>query len=312
MNYILTGGINLITDKIVSVFARNDKAIAVDVTGREYTLLTSTPNAIQAYIKSLMTALNITVLPDVEYHWFDLTGGAILVYEGTAILPDLKYDGVAVTPSDITYETTTQTISIFKDGKAFGLKSGTTKAKVSKDGTELSFNIIVQPNTSYGLYDSPNAVAVNKTEDMVMKYGGRSIPASACVWKSYDTGKFTVANGVVTGVAEGKGYVSCTYGGVEYIKEITVHPSAPTPDSEDKTLKVDETYDANMPSKAGFSGEKWISENNEVASVNQANGMITAKKVGTAKIVGRFTAPYEADGKIVNVTVQTADPQPQP
>lgn len=311
MNYILTGGINLIADKIVSIFQRDNAAIATDVTGKEYILLKGSQGQVSSYVTALLNALTLTELPKVEYHWFDLVGGDIAVPEGTTLLPDLRYDGVAVTPSAITYETTTQDVSIFKDGKAFGLQSGTTKAKVTKDGTELSFNINVVPNPNFGLYDSPDTVIAGKTEDMVIIYNGIEIPAKACVWKSYDTGKFTVDNGVVTGVAQGKAYISCIYAGVEYIKELTVHPTAPSADSEDKTLKVGETYDANMPSKSGFSGEKWISENEEVATVNPTNGNITAVKDGKAKIVGRFTTPYTTEGKIVNLTVQPADaPQP--
>lgn len=95
------------------------------------------------------------------------------------------------------------------------------------------------------------------------------------------------------------------------VKEVsvTVQPKAPTPNKENKTLKVDEKFTGVMPQKAGFSGAKWVSDNGTFAIVDQNSGLVTAKKHGTTNIRGKFTKPYETDGIIYNLTIQPKAPQ---
>lgn len=90
---------------------------------------------------------------------------------------------------------------------------------------------------------------------------------------------------------------------------VTVNPKAPTPDEQSKTIKVDETFTGDMPTKAGFSGEKWVSDSTELATVDQSSGLVTAKKHGSTKIRGKFTKPYETDGIVYTLTIQPKEPQ---
>lgn len=128
-----------------------------------------------------------------------------------------------------------------------------------------------------------------------------------------DVATVTKDGGLITAKKVGTCKITCKFK-TPYevvVKEVTVtvQPKAPTPDNENKTLKVDETFTGVMPSKAGFSGAKWVSDNGEFATVDQNSGLVTAIKHGSTNIRGKFTKPYETDGIIYNLTIQPKAPQ---
>lgn len=311
MNYIQIGVKKLITDKIVSVFRRDEKAIAIDTTGTEHVLKEGTENQLDSYIKGLMTALNITSLPEIVYHWFDLNADYSDVTIGTALKPDVHYDGANLADSGFTYASTQEGVVKFINGKMLILKNGTSEITISKDGDSIKFTVTANTNNNTGLFKSADNVVQGKTMTMKLIELGADVPNKNAVWNSYDKSKATVdENGVVTGVANGETYIEATYKGISYIKHMVVHPTAPAPEEEQKTIKVDETFKGTMPSKAGFSGAEWSSADPEIATVD-SQGNVTAKKVGTVDITGKFTTPYHTPGKIYKLTIQPKAPAVQ-
>ena len=81
-----------------------------------------------------------------------------------------------------------------------------------------------------------------------------------------------------------------------------MQPAAPEATQESKTIKVDETFQGAMPSKAGFSGALWETSNSSFATVSP-EGLVTAVGVGEVKITGKFTTPYETLAIEYTVTV---------
>lgn len=309
MDYIKIGNTNLIVDKIVRIFKRGNSAIAVDNSGTENVLLTSTPSAVDSYIDALLGTIKANKIGDIIYHWFDINSNVVKLLNGTCIVPDVKYDGKELNHSEFVYEVTDDTTAIFKEGKLFGLKKGNTSGNITKDEKEVNFNIEVLDNNVSGLFSSPDTVKATSSIDMIFKYNGNVIANSKLKWKSYDKGKATVANGKVTGVAEGTAIISATFGNMEYIKNITILKQAPEPSSEERSIEVEGTFTGQMPVVDGFNGAKWVSSDPTKAIVVESTGVVTGVAQGTAKITGKFTSPYETDGIVYNVTVT---PKAQP
>ncbi len=85
---------------------------------------------------------------------------------------------------------------------------------------------------------------------------------------------------------------------------------APAVDKQTKTMKVKETFKAEMPINEGFSGALWESNSTSKATVD-SSGNVTAKATGTVIITGYYTTPYKTPARTYTLTIQPAVPTVQ-
>lgn len=134
---------------------------------------------------------------------------------------------------------------------------------------------------------------------------------SGAEWSSSST-KATVdkSSGVVTAKETGKvtitGYYTTPYKtpGIKYT--VTIQPAVPSVQTEEKTIKVNETFNGVLPETEGFSGVKWVSDKPNIATVDNSSGLITGKTQGSCVITGSYTSPYETPIKKYTLTVNPA------
>lgn len=319
MDYVQINGTKILVNHIVKLAKRpggslpdGDQAFnatIVDVNGQSHNALTGTGSHVDAYLKALAEALQLNeVGNNLSYHWFDVPA-EVRVLAGTTATPEILYDGEALPGTGVTFTPQSDVVAIVKENKIFGLTTGRTTITAAKDGVEAVFSVSVTANND-GLSKSPKNVPAGQDITMQLFKAGTKIENKRAVWKSYDTAKATVnaTTGVVRGVAQGEAYISATYDGVEYIHKIVVQPAAPEAMQESKTIKVNETFNGAMPSKAGFSGALWESNATGVVSVVSGTGVATGKSVGSGKVTGYFTTPYKTPGIVYTVAVQPAVP----
>ena len=141
-------------------------------------------------------------------------------------------------------------------------------------------------------------------------------------WTSSDETVATVANGIVTGIAEGTSTITVTTADGSFTDTCIVTVSGEAVAEEDKisaektvldktqlTLKQSQTetllVDV-LPNAATDKNVVWASDNEEVATV--VNGVVTGLSAGTAKITVKTSNNNDIDTCTVTVTENTISP----
>ena len=134
-------------------------------------------------------------------------------------------------------------------------------------------------------------------------------------WSSANPGLLEIdSEGIITGKAAGETTITASIGFIKglapvhvrrvNVAVVEVFPPATTLQVDDH-LKFDATpYDSEGNSLMGRP-VRWASENNSVASVEQASGETTGKSAGTVKVT------VESEGKL-NAAMVTVNPKPAP
>lgn len=126
------------------------------------------------------------------------------------------------------------------------------------------------------------------------------IADSTYVWTSSNTkvAKVNAKTGVVTAVADGKAKVTCKITTPEsetitLISNVTVGESDdyPSLNDNDIELSVSDKFDLNVEDQIAKSKYRYVSSDKTIASVNATNGIVTAKKTGTAVVRCIVTSP---------------------
>ena len=154
----------------------------------------------------------------------------------------------------------------------------------------------------------------SENEEIYMKTGttfnGKLPVNSDFSGADWDSDKPTVAtvdaqSGLIEAVSEGIAIVTGKYNkpyvtnGIEYMVNV-LDPPKIVPES--LHLTVNQQHKAEMPVDINFKGAKW-SASNDVVTVDPNTGMITAKKTGNSVVIGKFTTPFEVDGKKYTIDV---------
>lgn len=126
------------------------------------------------------------------------------------------------------------------------------------------------------------------------------IADSTYAWTSSNTkvAKVNAKTGVVTAVADGSAKVTCKITTPES-ETITLTSTVTVGDDEDYPslndndieLSVSDKFDVNVENQVAKSQYRYVSSDKTIATVNASNGIITAKKVGTAVVRCIITSP---------------------
>ena len=251
------------------------------------------------------TALNTTSPESVKLNKTSLTLG---VGESYTLNSTITPSNAITTYSWSSSNKDVATVS--SNGNITAKKSGTATITVkTSNGKTATCKITVK--------NAPSKISLNKTA-ITLGVGetfdlNSSLPSGTASYSvKYSSNNTAVATvnssgGLVTAKKVGTATITATtYNGKKVTCTVTVK-NAPSKISLNKTaitLGVGETFDLNssLPSGTASYSVKYSSNNTAIATVNEAGGLVTAKKIGTATIIA---TTY--NGKKVTCTVTVKD-----
>ncbi|MCI6318800.1 MAG: Ig-like domain-containing protein [Rikenellaceae bacterium] len=203
-----------------------------------------------------------------------------------------------VNPSNATYKTVTwsssdASIATVEDGKVTAIKIGTATitAKAGDKTATCSITVVATPVTSVTLNKTSASLKVGETVTLSATVNPSDATDKTVTWTTSDATVATVSNGVVTAKKLGTATITAKAGDKTAICTITVIPTPVTSVTLNKTsasLKVGETVTLSAtvnPSDATDKTVTWTTSDATVATVS--NGVVTAKKLGTATITAK-------------------------
>ena len=193
----------------------------------------------------------------------------------------------------VTWSSSDVSIAAVDDGIVKALKIGTAtiKAKAGDKTATCSITIVPTEVSSITLDKSSASLKVGETVTLIATVGPEDATDKAVSWASSDTTVTTVSNGVVTAKKLGTATITAKAGDKTATCTITVIPTPVTSVTLNKTtasLKVGETVTLSAtvnPSDATDKTVTWTTSDATVATVS--NGVVTAKKIGTATITAK-------------------------
>ena len=214
-----------------------------------------------------------------------------------------------VNPSDatdktVTWTTSDATVATVSNGvvTAKMLGSATITAKAGEKTATCSITVIQTPVTSVTLNKTSASLKVGETVTLSATVGPDDATDKTVTWTTSDATVATVSNGVVTAKKLGTATITAKAGDKTATCSITVvatEVSSITLDKSSASLKVGETVTLTAtvgPDDATDKTVTWTTSDATVATVS--NGVVTAKKLGTATITAK------AGDKTANCTVK--------
>lgn len=193
----------------------------------------------------------------------------------------------------VTWYSSDASIATVEDGKIIALKLGTATitAKAGDKTATCSITVVPTEVSSIILDKSSASLKVGETVTLIATVGPEDATDKTVSWASSDTTVTTVSNGVVTAKKIGTATITAKAGEKTASCTITVIPTPVTSVTLNKTtasLKVGETVTLAAtvnPSDATDKSVTWTTSDATVATVS--NGVVTAKKLGTATITAK-------------------------
>ena len=193
----------------------------------------------------------------------------------------------------VTWSSSDVSIAAVDDGIVKALKIGTAtiKAKAGDKTATCSITIVPTEVSSITLDKSSASLKVGDTVTLIATVSPEDATDRTVIWASSDTTVITVSNGVVTAKNLGTATITAKAGDKTATCSITVVPtevSSITLDNSSASLKVGETVTLSAtvnPSDATDKTVTWTTSDATVVTVS--NGVVTAKKLGTATITAK-------------------------
>ena len=193
----------------------------------------------------------------------------------------------------VTWSSADVSIAAVDDGIVKALKIGTAtiKAKAGDKTATCSITIVPTEVSSITLDKSSASLKVGETVTLIATVGPEDATDKTVTWTTSDATVATVSNGVVTAKKLGTATITAKAGEKTATCSITVIPTPVTSVTLSKTsasLKVGETVTLTAtvnPSDATDKTVTWTTSDATVATVS--NGVVTAKKLGTATITAK-------------------------
>ena len=197
------------------------------------------------------------------------------------------------TDKTVTWTTSDASVATVSNGVVTAKKIGTATitARAGEKSATCAITVEPTPVTSVTL-DKPSAtLKVGETVTLTATVKPDDATDKTVTWTTSDASVATVSNGVVTAKKIGTATITAKAGEKSATCAITVNPTPVTSVTLDKpsaTLKVGETVTLTATVKPDDATDKtvtWITSDASVATVN--NGVVTAKKVGSATITAK-------------------------
>ena len=245
----------------------------------------------------------ITVVPtEVSSITLDKSTASLEVGETVTLTATVGPDDA--TDKAVTWTTSDATVATVSNGVVTAKKLGTATitAKAGDKTATCSITVVPTEVSSITLDNSSASLKVGETVTLIATVGPEDATDKTVTWTTSDATVATVSNGVVTAKKLGTATITAKAGEKTATCSITVIPTPVTSVTLSNTsasLKVGETVTLSAtvnPSDATDKTVTWTTSDATVATVS--NGVVTAKKLGTATITAK------AGDKSANCTVK--------
>ena len=221
----------------------------------------------------------------------DKPSATLKVGETVTLTATVKPDDA--TDKTATWTTSDATVATVNNGVVIAKKVGTATitAKAGEKSATCAITVEPTPVTSVTLDKTSALLKAGETVTLTATVKPDDATDKTVTWTTSNASVATVDNGVVTGKKIGTATITAKAGEKSATCAITVNPTPVTSVTLDKpsaTLKVGETVTLTATVKPDDATDKtvtWTTSDASVATVN--NGVVTAKKVGSATITAK-------------------------
>ena len=219
------------------------------------------------------------------------TSASLKVNETVTLTATVKPDNA--TDKTVTWSTSDGSVATVSNGVVTAKKIGTATitAKSGDKSATCAITVVATPVTSVTLSQTSASLKVNETVTLTATVKPDDATDKTVTWSTSDGSVATVSNGVVTAKKIGTATITAKSGDKSATCAITVVATPVTSVTLSQTsasLKVNETVTLTATVKPDDATDKtvtWSTSDGSVATVS--NGVVTAKKIGTATITAK-------------------------
>ena len=219
------------------------------------------------------------------------------------------------TDKSVTWSSSNASVANYKDGLIYGYKEGKcTITATSRNGKKASVNVAVKketvvPTIRIDVSETKVSIPVGEKKNVTATVYPSNATSTTLTWSSSNPQVATVSNGLITGVKEGNCIVTVkNNAGTKADISVTVtannvKPTKVTLNKTSATLASTKkiTLTATVePSNADNKAITWSTSDKSIATVE--NGVVTAKKEGSAKINAKT---YNGKKATFSITVRS-------
>ena len=272
-------------------WSSSDASIATVEDGKVIALKIGTAT-IKAKAGDKTATCSITVVPtEVSSITLDKSSASLKIGETITLTATVGPDDA--TDKTVTWTTSDATVATVSNGVVTAKKIGTATitAKAGDKTATCSITVVATEVSSITLDKSSTSLKVGETVTLTATVGPDDATDKTVTWTTSDATVATVSNGVVTAKNLGTTTITAKAGDKTATCSITVvatEVSSITLDKSSASLKVGETVTLSAtvnPSDATDKTVTWTTSDATVAIVS--NGVVTAKKLGTATITAK-------------------------
>ena len=278
------------TDKTVT-WSTSDSSVAT-VDNGVVTAIKVGSATITAKAGDKSATCSISVVPTlVTSVTLDQTNASLRVGETVTLTATVKPDDA--TDNSVTWSTSDASVATVDNGVVTAKKVGsaTITAKVSDKSATCSISVVPTPVTSVTLNKANASLKVGETISLTATVKPDDATDKTVTWETSEASVATITDGVVTAIKLGSATITAKAGDKSAVCAITVIPTPVTSvtlNQPSASLKVGETVTLTATVKPDDATDKtvtWTTSDASVATVD--NGMVIAKKVGSATITAK-------------------------
>ena len=240
--------------------------------------------------KSATCSISVVPIP-VTSVTLDQTNASLKVGETVTLTATVKPDDA--TDNSVTWSTSDASVATVDNGVVTAKKVGsaTITAKVSDKSATCSISVVPTPVTSVTLNKANASLKVGETISLTATVKPDDATDKTVTWETSEASVATITDGVVTAIKLGSATITAKAGDKSAVCAITVIPTPVTSvtlNQPSASLKVGETVTLTATVKPDDATDKtvtWTTSDASVATVD--NGMVIAKKVGSATITAK-------------------------
>ena len=278
------------TDKTVT-WSTSDSSVAT-VDNGVVTAIKVGSATITAKAGDKSATCSISVVPTlVTSVTLDQTNASLRVGETVTLTATVKPDDA--TDKAVTWTTSDASVATVDNGVVTANKVGsaTITAKAGDKSATCSISVVPTPVTSVTLNKANASLKVGETISLTATVKPDDATDKTVTWETSEASVATITDGVVTAIKLGSATITAKAGDKSAVCAITVIPTPVTSVTLNQTsasLKVGETVTLTATVKPDDATDKtvtWTTSDASVATVD--NGMVIAKKVGSATITAK-------------------------